>query len=1020
MKQNLLKKLMQAFILTLALPVAGGNAARADGNIPEPKFGDYTVGDDYFLANYTQLVDYWNQLAGVSDRIRVVDIGTTEEGRTMKMAIITSPENHKRLKRYQEISVRLAKAEGLTDEQARALAAEGKTVVWIDGGLHATETVNAQALFLEAYDLVKSDDGEALRILDNVILLLVPANPDGMDLVSDWYMKEADPKKRNMAIPRLYQKYAGHDNNRDSYIANLAETEIINRQMYVEWIPQIMWNQHQSGPAGTVLFMAPFRDPFNYNHDPLVFLGIDLVGTAIHNRFLAEGKPGAVMRNAAPYSTWFNGGDRTTVGFHNQIGLLSEIVGSPTPGDIPLIPSRLLPGGDQPLPIGPRREWRFRQSLDYILSGQRALLDVAAKMREDFLYRIYRMGKNSIERGSRDYWTLTPARIAELEAAYAEYQAGQRRKAPNENAPAPSGDAQTQNGGANAQAQSDASNRDGGANAQAQGNSRNANAPAPSGASSRNASPGAPAQGGIRGEQAATDAAAIGSMPPGYFSRGIPYEFWEKLHTPETRDPRGYIIPSDQADFPTAAKFVNALLKAGVDVHRAVKDFTVAGKTYPEGSFVVLAAQAFRPHLRDMLEPQDHPNDLQYPGGPPKPPYDVAGYTLAFQMGVRFDRILDAFDGPFEKLQGPVTPPAGKVDPSASAAGYLLSHQVNDAFAGTTRALQAGEDVYWLTEPLAANGKTYPEGTIYIPKKTSTAALLRTLAGEIGLNFDAVSTPPPGAALRLRPVRVALWDRYGGSMDSGWIRWMFEQAFPFPFDVVYAPDLDAGNLKKKYDVLILPDGAVPPAGPTDGRSAFRNAAPPRDNIPDEYKNRAGAITADKTIPQLRRFAEEGGALVTIGSSTALAYHFGLPITDALAETAPGDSVKRLPPDKFYIPGSVLRVKVDNATPLAYGIPEDLDILYRNKPVFRLLPDAPRRGVKAVAWFSADAPPLRSGWAWGQHYLKGGVAIAEAPVGKGKLFLFGPEITFRAQPHASFKFLFNSIYYAGATTVKTVR
>ncbi|MDR2119154.1 MAG: hypothetical protein LBP25_06440 [Tannerellaceae bacterium] len=944
MRQNIFKRFMQAFLVVLLL--AEGSVMYADGNIPEPKFGQYTVGDDYFLANYTQLIDYWNELAKKSDRIKIVDVGITQEGRVMKMAIITSPENHKNLKRYQEISVRLAKAEGLTDEQARELASEGKAVVWFDGGLHATETVNSQALFTEAYDLVSKDDPETLRILDNVILLLVPANPDGMDLVADWYMKESDPKKRNMAIPRLYQEYAGHDNNRDSYIANLAETEIINRLMYIEWIPQIMWNQHQSGPAGTVLFMSPFRDPFNYNHDPLVFIGIDLVGSAVHNRFLAEGKPGAVMRNAASYSTWFNGGDRTTVGFHNQIGLLSEIIGSPTPVNIPLLPSKLLPGGDQPLPIGPRQEWHLRQSIDYIITGGRAILDLAAKLREDFLYRIYRMGKNSIERGSRDYWTLTPRWVTKLEADYAAFQAEQRRSDKNQEA---SSDERRQS--------------------------------------------------------------SVSSIPPDYFSRGIPYEFWEKLRTPENRDPRAYIIPSDQPDFLTATKFVNALLKAGVDIHRAPKPFAVAGKTYPEGSYVVKAAQAFRPHLRDMFEPQDHPNDFQYPGGPPKPPYDVAGYTLAFQMGVEFDRILDEFDGTFEKIQGLISPPAGKVDPASNAAGFLLSHKVNDSFTGTTRLLKAGEGVYWLTAPLTANGKIYPEGTIFIPKKSSTAALLQTLAKEAGLSFDAISAPPRGEALKLRPVRVALWDRYGGSMDSGWIRWLFEQSFPFPFDVVYAPDLDAGNLKKKYDVLILPDGAFP--------QTFRGNTPVRDSVPDEYKNRVGNITVDKTVPQLRKFVEEGGTLITIGSSTGLAYHFDLPVADALAEITPNDSIRKFSPAKFYIPGSVLRVKVDNTTPVAYGVAEDLDILYRNKPVFRLLPDAHLKGAKAVAWFP-HTEPLRSGWAWGQHYLSGSAAVVEAPVGKGKVFLFGPEITFRAQPHASFKLLFNSIYYAGATSVKSVK
>jgi hypothetical protein len=933
-------------LLCIALSIAGTKAQEKNSSISEPKFGQYTVGDDYFLANYTQLLEYWEKLTRESDRIKLVDLGITPEGRTMKMAIITSPENHKNLKRYQDISVRLAKAEGLNDDEATKLAREGKAVVWIDGGLHATEVINSQALFIEAYDLVSSNDPEALRILDNVILLLVPANPDGMDLVSDWYMAASDPKKRNTSIPRLYQKYVGHDNNRDSYIANQLETEIINRQMYIEWIPQIMWNQHQTGPAGTVLFMAPFRDPFNYNHDPLVPIGIDLVGSAVHNRYLAEGKQGAVMRNSASYSTWFNGGDRTTVGFHNQIGLLSEIIGNPTPISIPLLSDKLLPNGDQPLPIGPRQEWHQRQSIEYITSGARAILDLAAKLREDFLFRIYRMGKNSIERGSEDYWTLTPKRIVELDTAYSIYRTEQRR------------------GRADATQQQ----------------------PAPSAAFS--------------------------------FGRtqGIPVKLWEELHSPETRDPRGYIVPSNQTDFLTATKFINALIKAGVDVHRATGDFQVAGKKYPSGSYVVKAAQAFRPHLRDMFEPQDHPNDLQYPGGPPKPPYDLAGYTLAFQMGVQFDRILDGFDGPFEKIDGLVKTPVGSVGKS-SAAGYLLSHEVNDAFTGVTRLLAEGEEIYWLTAPLSANGKTFPTGTIYIPSKSSTAARLQKLATEAGLSFEAISAKPRGEALKIRPVKVGLWDRYGGSMDSGWIRWLLEQAFPFPFEVVYSATLDAGNLRKKFDVLIFPSGAIPQLRvDSNTRDFLRGFSLDTASIPVEYQKQLGSITADKTIPQLRRFVEEGGSLIAIGSSTDIAYHFGLPLVNALADLQPDGTTKRYSQDKFYIPGSVMQVKVDNTSPVAYGITEDLDLIYRNNPVFNLLPDAKLKGVNAVAWFNSPET-LRSGWAWGQHYLNGGVAVAEATVGKGKVLLFGPEITFRGQPHASFKFLFNSIYYAGATSTK---
>ena len=379
-------------------------AALAQPKISPPVFGAYTAGDDYFLANYTQLLDYWHKVATQSDRIKLEEIGKTAEGRPIVMAIITAPANFKNLARYKEISQRLARAEGLTDDQARALAAEGKAVVWIDGGLHANEVVPAQALFTETYDLLSRNDPETLRILNDDILLLAPINPDGMELVSNWYMRAADPKQRTInGLPRLYQKYVGHDNNRDSYIANQPETEAVNRQMYIEWIPQIMYNQHQAGPPGSVLFFSPFRDPFNYNQDPLVPIGIDLVSAAVHERFLAEGKPGAVMRSNAPYSTWFNGGDRTTTGFHNQIGLLAEIIGGPTPQSIPMIATKLLAAADQPAPIGPRQEWHQRQSIDYLVTSDRAILDIASKFREDFLFRIYRAGKNSIERGSQDY-----------------------------------------------------------------------------------------------------------------------------------------------------------------------------------------------------------------------------------------------------------------------------------------------------------------------------------------------------------------------------------------------------------------------------------------------------------------------------------------------------------------------------------------------------------------------------------------------------------------------------------------
>ncbi|NBO66632.1 MAG: peptidase, partial [Acidobacteria bacterium] len=364
-----------AILLIAGWLVAGISTASAQTKLTSPKeqFG-FAIGDDYQLVNYTQYEAYLKRLDQQSDRLQVTGMGRSAEGRTMHLAIITSQENQKRLGRYQEIARRLALAEGLDESEARALAREGRAVVWIDGGLHATETLGAQQLIETIWQLVSRDDEETRRFLNEVIILGCLVNPDGMELVSNWYMREPDVTKRTYSnLPRLYQKYIGHDNNRDFYLASQPESEAINRVFYREWFPQIVYNHHQTGPTGTVLFAPPFRDPFNYLYDPLVITGLDVVGAAMHHRFVAEGKPGATTRTGAGYSTWWNGGLRTTVYFHNMIGLLTETIGHPTPMEIPFVPGRYLPQGNLPAPIAPQK-WHFRQSIEYSLTANRAVL----------------------------------------------------------------------------------------------------------------------------------------------------------------------------------------------------------------------------------------------------------------------------------------------------------------------------------------------------------------------------------------------------------------------------------------------------------------------------------------------------------------------------------------------------------------------------------------------------------------------------------------------------------------------
>jgi hypothetical protein len=910
------KKLMiiTAFVLFVAVP-----SALSQGRLttPQEQFG-FEIGADYMLVNYTRLLAYWQKLDAESDRLALQTIGTTAEGRTMVMAVVTSPANQKKLARYRDISRRLTLAEGLSDSQARALAAEGKPVVLIDGGLHATEILGSHQLIELVWQMVSRSDAETRRILDNVILLAVPSNPDGLELVADWYMREKEPAKRTMrGLPRLYQKYIGHDNNRDFYMVTQPETEAVSRVMYLEWFPQIVYNHHQTGPAGTVLFCSPFRDPFNYFFDPLVPTGVDLVGAAIHSRFVAEGKPGATMRSGAPYSTWWSGGLRSTSYFHNMIGILTETIGSPTPVDIPFIPDKQLPRNDLPYPVAPQK-WHFRQSIDYSITADRAILNLASKMPEDFLLNIYRMGRNAIQRGSRDTWTVTP-----------------------------------------------------------------------------------------KGIRAAENAIQKENVKPDGYGRGFPLKFYDLLHSPAARDPRGFVIPSDQPDFATAAKFINALLKSGVAVLRAKEAFEAGGRTYPQGSYVIKCDQAFRPHVLAMFEPQDHPHDVLFPGGPPVAPYDSAGWTLAYQMGIVFDRVLDGFAGPFEKIRSPARLPAGKVEGSPKAAGFLLDHRVNDSFIAVNRLLKQGEEVYWIKDSMAVDGRTYPPGAIFVPAGAETLAKMKMAAESLGLSVAGVEAIPGGEALRLRPVRIGLWDQYGGSMASGWARWLLEQ-YEFPFEVVFPPRLDAGNLRADYDVLVFVGGAIP-LQDRPPQDEFQFFAPPSpEEVPEEYRGRLGSVTVAKTVPYLREFLENGGTILAIGSSTSLGFHTGLPISDPLVEQRPDGTKDRLAKEKYYIPGSVVQAKVDTNHPLAFGLSERTDFYFNNSPVFSLNPEAAAQGVRPVVWFDSAAP-LRSGWAWGQNYLEKTVAVLEGTVGRGKLFLYGPEIIFRGQPHGTFKLLFNGIY-----------
>ena len=289
--------------------------------------------------------------------------------------------------------------------------------------------------------------------------------------------------------------------------------------------------------------------------------------------------------------------------------------------------------------------------------------------------------------------------------------------------------------------------------------------------------------------------------------------------------------------------------------------------------------------------------------------------------------------------------------------------------------------------------------------------MVREMATDLGLDFVGVSSTPSVDALKLEPVSVGLWDRYGGSMSSGWTRWMFEQ-YEFPFEVVFPQALDEPGLAGRFDVLVFEDGGIPGGGGGRGGGFGGGGGGGQSSIPQEYQHMLGNVSVERTIPNLLDFVESGGTLVAIGSSTSIARHAGLPLTNHLTDGTGNE----LPRAQYYVPSSVLEVRVDNTHPLAFGMPESTGVMFNNSPVFRLLPQAASEGVTPIAWFDTETP-LRSGWAWGEHQLFGGTTVAEAKRGEGRIFLLGPLVKKRAQPHATFKLLFNGVHLGGATPVR---
>ncbi len=446
-------------------------------------------------------------------------------------------------------------------------------------------------------------------------------------------------------------------------------------------------------------------------------------------------------------------------------------------------------------------------------------------------------------------------------------------------------------------------------------------------------------------------------------------------------DPYAIVVPREQPDRPTVVKLLQTLALGGVEIHQARKPFTADGREYAAGDYVIPMAQPFRAYVKDLLEAQEYPKISPAPGVAPRPPYDVAGWSLGMQMGVETVFVKKAFEADLGKLNEISLPP-GQVTGKGPA--FLLRHEANHSLVAVNRLLKAGYEVRRLSATVESGGLSYPAGTIVASGGKDLPAAIAEIARSLGIDAVAADVAVTAKGIRLRAPRTALYQPWGGNMDEGWTRWLLEQ-HEFPFVTLRPEDLRKGEAAGRFDAVIFPD--MPVEQILQGLTAR--------NVPEEYRGGIG----DSGVKALRSFVERGGTLITLGRSSALPIdRFAAPYRNAL------EGVSR---EEFFCPGSILRVLVDTTHPIAYGMKEEADACFSNSLVLEPSPSfSTMQGAIIVRYPGSDI--LRSGWLQGEKHLHGKVGAAEVRLGKGRMILLPLRVQQRAQPHGTFKLLFNSI------------
>ncbi len=879
---------------------------------PESVFG-FKPGADNKLATYDQSIAYLKKLAAASDAIKLVEAGKTTQGRTMYFALISAPANLARIDRLRDIAQRLAHPAGLTDAEARRLAAEGKAFVHIDGGCHATEVAGPQMVPQLAYDLLTRADPAIKEILANDVVMLWPTmNPDGQQMVGEWLTKNAGTPYEQAPLPQLYQDYVGHDNNRDGYMVNMVESRVLEH-FWRQWEPHIIYVFHQVAPFPARIWLPPFSEPVGLQAPAVISREINTIGMAIAQGLDQEGKVGATHMGTS-FDAWYPGYVDYAPVFKNIPAFWTETAGNQAApreysmNDLPAAYRDLRPQSlySSPWPAG---WWRLADAVSYNETAAISTLAYTAKYKDDLLYNRYQAGRDQIAKG-------------------------------------------------------------------------------------------------------------------------------------RSTAPFAYVVPQKQRDPVAAVEMLRRLAFGGVTVGQLTAESVIDGVSYPAGTWVVPTDQEFAALAREVLDVQKYPDLRQYPGGPPLRPYDAAGWTLPLQMGVEIayaSKPLDnevrarlrtqptgraasrasaynlapaADPAPFDSVPGigfdsspaaaAIVPPAGSV--SGSGPALVVEAAQNNAYRAVNAAWKQGGAVSIAPGSPGGAGATF---AITGLSEASQAKLVKELA------LSARRGEPAGKALA-KP-RIGLFQPWGGSMDEGWSRWVFEQ---YGFDLVtLRPEDFRTPIGDKVDVLVLADDArIPirtstgtaPAGAAAQPPGGQPPAAPAAGQPPAGMGRGGArvmrpehayalTTSD--LEALEDFVRRGGTVVCFNGATRFAIQqFKLPVKNV---------AEGLRPEEFFLRGSIVEVRADVTHPVMAGMPERAAVFVDGSPVFEA--QVGFHGT-VLATYADSGSPLLSGYLIGEKLLAGKTAALDVELGEGHVVLLGFRPQWRAQSFGTFRVMFNAAMY----------